>query len=83
MSNLNRIPSVRELEVLGGNRPGSSAAALVEVWHRDLVRDINGLKGGTIYPWNGATKAGELRKTRRQLRRLLANAASVGIDVLD
>ncbi len=77
----NRIPSVRQLEAYGGNRPGSNAAALVEVWHRDLVRDIKGLNDGTILPWGGATKAGELRKTRRQLLRLIANARSVGIEV--
>lgn len=76
-----RIPSARQLEALGGDRPGSNAAALVEVWHRDLVRDIEGLTGGTIIPWDGATKSGELRKTRRRLSRLIANARSVGIDI--
>lgn len=72
---VNRIPSIRRLtKFCDTNR-----WAAVDAWQRDLLAEIDGLKDGSIIPWNGATRAGELDKTRRRLRRLRRNAAAAGI----
>ena len=76
MSTSTKVPSVRKLEASGNN-----ATAVVEAWHRDLVRDIEGLMDGSITPWDGSTKARELRKSRWQLRRLIENGRAVGVEM--